>query len=65
MRRNLSDKEIERVKHIFKMILETDMLTNWELGYLISIEEQFNKDKKLSDEQLEKLEEVYSAIQVR
>ena len=50
----------------FKMILkflDYDLLTDWEMDFLISVEEQFNEKGCLSEKQEEVLERIYKERQ--
>ena len=48
----------ERIKMILKH-LDFDLLTDWEEGFVISVEEQFKRKGNLSELQEEHLEEIW------
>ena len=61
-RRFLSAKEESRVKYVFEYLTSamSSELTDGDLKFLISVEEQWKKDGKLSDAQLEIVEKIYA-----
>ncbi|KKN56719.1 hypothetical protein LCGC14_0569480 [marine sediment metagenome] len=48
----------DRIKTIF-LLMEYDELTEWELGFVESVEKQFNANGELTEPQYDKLEEVF------
>lgn len=56
----ISKETKERIVHLFKTAdtIREDDFTDWELNFIISIEEQFERKGYLTDPQLDKLEEV-------
>lgn len=52
-----SSKQNDRIELIFKL-MEYDNLTEWEEGFVESVEGQFNRKGFLTQDQYDKLEEV-------
>jgi len=54
----LSDKEEDRIDMMFKF-MEYEKLSDWEDGFVVSIEEQYENRGTMTRAQYEKLEEVF------
>ena len=53
-----SDYRFNRIEHIFKFI-EYEKLNDWEDRFVASVSDQFDKRGTLTDNQYDKLEEVF------
>lgn len=56
-----TQKTTELIEHMFKMLERPSKeLNTWELGFLASIKDQFDRTAFLSDKQFEILERIYA-----
>lgn len=60
--RDLTDDEKNLVAHMLEeldALAQADQLSDWEQGFVTSVDDQFGRYGRLSDKQLSKLKEVY------
>jgi len=51
--------DVSRLAEIFDQLENDDRLTKWERNFIESVKAQYEDGRKLSDRQLETLEQVY------
>jgi hypothetical protein len=63
VRELLTKEELKNVEFMLKYAAKHPPSNDWELNFLVSIEEWVKEDGKLSKEQYKKLQEVFSKLE--
>jgi hypothetical protein len=51
--------DVEKLAEVFEQLESEDRLSKWEMGFVESVKAQWEEGRKLSEAQLEKLEQIW------